>query len=149
MEDKNETGQSSNDSSTSQASENKGSSAGNVTDKLIEDVKKFNLMSLVGIGLVLVFLLFMFFDALTFKWWLMLPIAGAAAFVLYRQLSDTQGFEKKACFYALIAVGVLVLFRDIQISNHGQNTYKYMKQMQSLTQGKGLNNALKNLIPKK
>jgi len=147
MEDKNETGQSGNDSSTSQGSDNKDSNAGNVADKLIEDVKKFNLMSLVGIGLVLVFLLFMFFSGLTFKWWLMLPIAGASAFILYRQLSDTQGFEKKACFYALIAVGVLVLFRDIQISNHGQNTYKFANQMQA--QAKGLNNALKNLIPKK
>ncbi len=115
MEEKNETGQGDKDSGAPEAKSSAASA--NVADKLIADVKKFNMMSLIGLGIVIAFLLFLFISALAYKWWLMLPLAGAAAFILYRQLSDTQGFEKKACYYGLIVIGVLVLFRDIQISN--------------------------------
>jgi len=118
MEDKNETDQNKNDAPQSSETKSSDASGAGMADKLIEDVKKFNLMSLIGLGLVLAFLLFMFINSLSYKWWIMLPLAGAAGFILYRQLSDTQGFEKKACFYALIVIGVLILFRDIQMSNN-------------------------------
>jgi len=146
MEEKNETGQDSESSSSqasdskSSASDNKSSTAGNVTDKIIADVKKFNLMSLIGLGLVIAFLLFMFINGLKFKWWLMLPLAGAAGFILYRQLSDTQGFEKKVCFYGLIFVGALVLLRDIQMSNAVEGLRSFVGDGVSQ-----MNNAIKKL----
>ena len=140
MEEKNETGQTGNDSGNAQNSSDSAAPAGNgMADKLIEDVKKFNMMSLVGLGLTIAFILFMFIGGLKYKWWLMLPIAGAALFILYRQLSDTQGFEKKACYYAMIALGVLVLLRDIQISNVAEGIRGYAAQVSQAT------NQLKNL----
>ncbi|VAW77003.1 hypothetical protein MNBD_GAMMA12-1126 [hydrothermal vent metagenome] len=162
MEEKNETSQGDNGSGSSPVADDKSSTAsankstassGNkgptsssngVADKIIADVKKFNMMSLVGLGIVIFFMFLMFFDGTKYKWWLMLPLAGAAAFILYRQLSDTQGFEKKACFYGLIIIGVLVLLRDIQISNTYENYRSYLyKYSAQATQAKNFMNNIK------
>ncbi len=86
-------------------------------EKIISDVKKFHTLSLVGLGLVAAFLVFMFVDAFNFRWWLMLPIAGVGGFILYRQNADTRGFEQKACYYGMIVLLVLFVVRDISMAN--------------------------------
>jgi len=111
MENKNEA------SKNEESKNNQDSVVNEAADKIISDVKKFHVLSLVGLGLAAVFLVFMFVDALNFRWWLMLPIAGAGGFVLYRQNTDTRGFENKACYYGLIVLAVLFVVRDISMAN--------------------------------
>ncbi len=86
-------------------------------DKILANVKKFNMLSLVGLGLVVVFFVFMFIDGFNYRWLIMLPISGAAAFILYRQDSETQGFEKKICYYGLIVLAALFVMRDISMAS--------------------------------
>lgn len=115
VEDKNNT-----DSSDQGSSGKKGQSGpaiNKAAEKIIDDVKKFDLMSLIGLGIVVVYFLFMFFDVFNLKWWIMLPLAGAGVFLLYRQRTETRGFEKSMCFYGLIALIVFVVGRDINITN--------------------------------
>ncbi len=124
MEEKAEDNQSqSSDKSASSASSSSDSASGSnpsklnaTTDKIIGDVKKFQTMSLAGIGMVIAFILFSFIDAFTLSWWIMLPLAGGSTFLLYRQHAETKGFEKKVCFYALITLLVFVVGRDIRVT---------------------------------
>lgn len=94
-----------------------GNTMNKTAEKILDDVKGFELMSLVGLGIVVVFFLFMFFDVFNLKWWIMLPLAGAGGFLLYRQKSETKGFEKNMCFYGLVALIIFVVGRDINITN--------------------------------
>jgi hypothetical protein len=83
-------------------------------EEYVEKVKKFNILSMVAVGLVAVFFFFMIFDSTSYHmWYLMLAIAGGAGFLLYRQYTETTGFEKKVCFYAFIVLCVLFVLRDI------------------------------------
>lgn len=102
---------------TGAASGTGGTTGNAATDKIIEDVKKFNMMSLVGLGMVIAFMLFLLIDAFNYRWWIMLPLAGGAGFLLYRQHAETKNFEKKVCFYGLIVLLVLVIGRDIGLTN--------------------------------
>ena len=91
----------------------------NVTaDKILGHVKALSTLTLVGLGLALLFLVFFFIDGLAYKWWLMFPVIIFSGGVLYRQYTETTGLEKKICRYALFSLVALFLIRDIQMSSH-------------------------------
>lgn len=72
-----------------------------------------------GLGLAFLFLVFMPFDALNLRWWIMLPLAIAAVVILWFQWASARGekrFEAKVCLGGLIAILALILLRDIMLS---------------------------------
>ncbi len=115
-------------------------------EKVLGHVKALSTMTLVGLGLALLFLVFFFIDALAYKWWLMFAVIGGSGFVLYRQYTETTGLEKKICFYTLIALGVLFLLRDIQMSSH-MNIYS-TAQNAAQNAAQNLEKMLKEMKPK-
>ncbi len=73
-----------------------------------------------GLGVALLFLLFMPFDALNLRWWVMLPIGVGGVAILWYQWASARGergFEAKVCLAALAALLALMLLRDALLSN--------------------------------
>jgi len=106
---------------SSQGVDNSNSSINATKDKIIGDVKKFNTISLAGLGMLIAFVLFMLIDAFNLRWWIMLPLAAGSGFLLYRQNAETKGFEKKVCYYGMIVLMVFVVGRDIGLTSRLQS----------------------------
>lgn len=79
-------------------------------------VGSFSAMTLTAWGLTLLFVIFMFIETLTIRWWVMLPIALVAFLLFHIQRGQTEGAEKKACCWGYWVVIVAFLLRDMCLS---------------------------------
>ncbi|HWQ10642.1 MAG TPA: hypothetical protein VN436_16085 [Holophaga sp.] len=74
-------------------------------------------------GLGFLFVLFMFFEATTIRWWLMLPLALISFALFNIQRGQAEGVEKKICCWGYWLIVVAFLLRDMCLS--GQLTAAY------------------------
>ena len=71
------------------------------------------------------FVLFMFFETTTIRWWLMLPL-GLVSYVLFSiQRGQTEGVEKKVCCWGGWIVLAALVLRDMCLS--GQLVAAYQR----------------------
>ena len=71
------------------------------------------------------FILFMFFQSTTIRWWLMLPLGVVSVVLFYIQRGQTEGVERKVCQWGLWIVAVAFVLRDMCLS--GQLVSAYQK----------------------
>lgn len=83
----------------------------------VSTLQGFQLYTLIGLGLVVLFVIFQLFPGMRFVWWLNVPAAVGAAGLLWHQSKITKGLELKVCTYALYAIIVMFVFRDIYMSD--------------------------------
>lgn len=99
--------------------------AGSAAERMRElsetpEFKSIGGLTWTALGLGFLFLLFMPFDALNLRWWVMLPLGVGGAAILWHQWASARGergFEAKVCFAALAALLALMLLRDALLSN--------------------------------
>ena len=91
-------------------------SGGNPAGNILATLKDFETLSLIGLALALVFLVFQLVPDWRLPWLPNFLAAAGAGFLLWSQGRKTKGFEEKACKYGLLAVAALFLWRDYYIS---------------------------------
>ncbi len=74
------------------------------------------------------FVLFLFFEATTIRWWLMLPLAIASFVLFHIQRGQTSGLEKKVCDWGYWIVLVTFILRDMCISGQLVAAYQRMTE---------------------
>ena len=98
---------------------------------LMETIKAFNLTTFAGIALLLIFGFCMMFTTLYVRWWLMIPLAAAGAWLLHNRHQDATGLEKQVCRYGFWLFLVFLLFRDIVLSHKMAGLIDNLKDMSS------------------
>ena len=73
-------------------------------------------MTWAAVVLGALFVLFMFFEATTIRWWIMLPIAIVSLYLFHVQRGQTSGCEKHTCCWGFWLVIAAVLLRDMCLS---------------------------------
>ncbi len=76
----------------------------------------FSPLTWAALALGLLFVLFMFIEATTIRWWVMLPLALVSFAFFKIQLGQTEGVEKKVCCWGYWGIIVLFLLRDMCLS---------------------------------
>ena len=99
--------------------------------ELVEVVKKFNLLTQIGLGLTILFLIFCAIKTFAIRWWLMTPIAAAGVWLLNNQRNNTQDLENKVCVYSLIALIVLFVVRDCVMASYLSDIIDNISKMAS------------------
>ncbi len=77
---------------------------------------EFAPLTLTAMGLGLLFVVFLFFEATTIRWWIMLPLAIVSFLLFTIQRGQTEGLEKKACDWGYWIIIVAFLLRDMCLS---------------------------------
>ena len=62
------------------------------------------------------FILFLFMEATTIRWWVMLPLAAISFGLFFIQRGQTTGIEQKYCRWSLWIVVIAALLRDMCLS---------------------------------
>jgi len=76
----------------------------------------FSTMTKIACCLGLLFVIFMFIESLTIRWWVMLPIAIVSLYLFHVQRGQTSGCEKSVnCWGFWLMIAALVL-RDMCLS---------------------------------
>lgn len=83
----------------------------------VSTVRGFQLYTLIGLGLVVLFVLFQLFPDLRYVWWLNAPAAVAGAGLLWHQSKNAKGLELQVCTYALYAIIAMFVLRDIYLAD--------------------------------
>ena len=73
----------------------------------------------------ILFVLFMFFEATTIRWWLMLPLALVSYVLFHIQSGQSEGLEKKVCGWGGWIVLAALILRDMCLS--GQLVAAYQR----------------------
>ncbi|MHC1713644.1 MAG: hypothetical protein AB9872_15970 [Solidesulfovibrio sp.] len=76
----------------------------------------FSRMTLAACGLGILFVVFMFFEATTIRWWIMLPLALVTFTLFNIQRGQTEGAEKTTCAWGYWIIIVAFLLRDMCLS---------------------------------
>lgn len=76
----------------------------------------FSSMTLAACGLALLFVIFMFFEATTIRWWIMLPLAAVSAVLFHIQRDQATGCEKTVCVWGFWIVIAAFVLRDMCLS---------------------------------
>jgi hypothetical protein len=74
-------------------------------------------------GFGFLFVVFMFFEATTIRWWIMLPLALLSFLLFHIQRGQTEGFEKKVCCWGYWIVILAFLLRDMCLSGQVMSAY--------------------------
>ena len=68
-----------------------------------------------GLVLAVIYPVFMFFEQLNYRWWVMLPIGAGGMYLLgiqwYRS-GDRKGVDAKVCFVAMVILALMIVYRD-------------------------------------
>lgn len=86
-------------------------------EDLIGNIQKFHLLTFVGLGLILVFIIFCFITYLAIQWWLMVPIAIGSAVLLFKRKKEASGLEKQVCTYGIWTIIGVFILRDIVMAH--------------------------------
>jgi hypothetical protein len=62
------------------------------------------------------FILFMFFETTTIRWWIMLPLAAVSFWLFAIQRGQTTGFEQTVCRWGTWIVAIAAILRDMCLS---------------------------------
>ena len=73
-------------------------------------------MTWIACALGALFVIFMFFEATTIRWWIMLPIAIVSLYLFHVQRGQTSGCEKSTCCWGFWLVIAALLLRDMCLS---------------------------------
>ena len=73
-------------------------------------------MTWIACALGALFVIFMFFEATTIRWWIMLPIAIISLYLFHVQRGQTSGCEKSTCCWGFWLVIAALLLRDMCLS---------------------------------
>lgn len=84
----------------------------------------FSPMTKIASLLGLLFVVFLFFQATTIRWWVMLPLALVSFILFYIQRGQTTGLEKKVCCWGSWIVLVAFLLRDMCLSGQVMAAYQ-------------------------
>lgn len=96
-------------------------------ESIIEESKKFSILTMIALGSVALFMIFFFIDYLNYRWWIMLPLAFVSALSSFLQLRNSKGLEKKVCWIVFILIVSLFVIRDIDLSSGMANFYDGIK----------------------
>jgi len=84
----------------------------------------FSPMTWAAVALGALFVLFLFFEAATIRWWLMLPVAGVSLYLFHVQRGQTSGAEQKVCCgRSWMGIAALIL-RDMCLSGQIMAAYQ-------------------------
>lgn len=86
----------------------------------------FSLLTHVAIVLGALFILFMFFETTTIRWWLMLPLAGLSLWLFHIQSGQTTDFEWRVCRWGFWIVAIAAVARDMCLSGQLATLYERM-----------------------
>ncbi len=73
-------------------------------------------MTKAACALGFMFVVFMFFEATTIRWWIMLPLALASVVLFHIQRGQTSGVEETTCRWGYWIVIAAFLLRDMCLS---------------------------------
>ncbi|MHC1791530.1 hypothetical protein [Solidesulfovibrio sp.] len=73
-------------------------------------------MTWIACALGALFVLLMFFEAVTIRWWIMLPIAIVSLYLFHVQRGQTSGCEKSTCCWGFWLVIAALFLRDMCLS---------------------------------
>ena len=76
----------------------------------------FSPMTWIAVILGALFVLFLFFQATTVRWWLMLPMAAVSLYLFSVQRGQTSGTEKSVCCWGFWIVVAGLILRDMCLS---------------------------------
>jgi uncharacterized membrane protein len=82
----------------------------------ITQIKRFKILTWLGIVLTLIFIIFSFITTTNFKWWLMLSIFIIAFIILFIQKKKVSGVEKGFVLSFLIILLIFFFIRDAYLS---------------------------------
>lgn len=85
-------------------------------DDLLVQLKKFNLLTTLGVIFEITFVILCFQQSV-FNWLIMLPIALLSFGSFYKVKNDIKGFEKQVCTYGIWSLIGILIIRDIYISH--------------------------------
>ena len=75
----------------------------------------------VGIGLSILFIIFLLYGGTNLRWWIMLPLGGLSLWLLHmgrqQAMNDANEPEIKLTLYLMILIAVLLILRDIDLSS--------------------------------
>jgi len=94
----------------------KSESGGNFAGGILATLKGFETLTLVGLALAVVLLVFQLVPDWRLPWLPNFLAAAVAGFLLWSQGRKTPGLEEKICKYGLLTVAALFLWRDYYIS---------------------------------
>ena len=83
----------------------------------VSTVRGFELYTLIGLGLAILFVLFQIFPGMRYIWWLNIPAVVGSAALLWHQSKQVKGLELKVCTYTLYAVIALFVIRDAVLAD--------------------------------
>lgn len=84
----------------------------------------FSLMTHAAVVLGALFLLFMFFETTTIRWWIMLPLAILSFWLFTIQRGQTQGFEQTVCRWGAWIIVLAAILRDMCLSGQLVSLYQ-------------------------
>ena len=84
-------------------------------------------MTWIAVALGALFVLFMFFEAVTIRWWIMLPVAAVSLYLFGVQRGQTSGREKCVCSWGFWLVIAALILRDMCLS--GQLVAAYCRMI--------------------
>lgn len=84
----------------------------------------FSPMTKIAGLLGLLFVVFLFFQATTIRWWIMVPLAVVSVILFHIQRGQTEGLEKKFCNWGYWIVIVAFILRDLCLSGQVMAAYQ-------------------------
>lgn len=84
----------------------------------------FSLLTHAAVVLGALFLVCMFFETTTIRWWLMLPLAGLSLWLFVIQRGQTEGIEQTVCRWGVWIVVIAAILRDMCLSGQLVSLYQ-------------------------
>ena len=82
----------------------------------------FHQNTLIALGLAALFIVLCFINTTVIRWWLMVPLALGAGYLMFNRFQQSDGDEKKVCLYGLWVISIAFVLRDIYLA-HGIATF--------------------------
>ena len=84
----------------------------------------FSLLTHAAVALGVLFIVLMFFETTTIRWWLMLPLAALSLWLFVIQRGQTDGLEQTVCRWGLWVVAIAAVVRDMCLSGQLVSLYE-------------------------
>ena len=91
--------------------------------------KRFQISTYLAIGLSLISIVFSFYKNLFVRWWLMLPITFVGGLFFYINIKNANKTEKNVCIFGLCSLLVLLIIRDIILSQEVASGIDYINAL--------------------
>ena len=101
-------------------------------NSFITKLKRFNILSWLGIVLTIFFIICSFINITNLTWWVMLPIFIIAFIALFKQKKNVVGLEKTFVITALWILIAMFFIRDVFLSEKLIHIYNLSDNIKEL-----------------